>query len=101
VTASKRSPLLVDVPTLSEAGLPGYEAKNWYGVLAPAKTPRATVQRLNAEIVKVLGMPDVRSVLAAQGLDAAPTTADAFTAYVRSEIAKWAKVIKASGMKPE
>lgn len=90
-----------EVPTLSDAGLPGYEAKNWYGVLAPARTPRAIVQRLNAETVKVLGMPDVKSALAAQGLDAAPSTPEAFSAYVKSEIVKWAEVVHVSGPKPE
>jgi tripartite-type tricarboxylate transporter receptor subunit TctC len=101
VTAAKRSALMPDLPTIAETGLPGYEAKNWYGMLAPAKTPRAIITRLNAETVKVLNMPDVKSLLSNQGLDAAPSTPEKFGAYLKSESAKWAKVIKASGTKPE
>jgi tripartite-type tricarboxylate transporter receptor subunit TctC len=101
VTTAKRSALMPDLPTIAETGLPGYEAKNWYGMLAPAKTPRAIINRLNAETVKVLNMPDVKSILFKQGLDAAPSTPEKFGAYIKSESAKWAKVIKASGTKPE
>ena len=101
VTTAKRSALMPDLPTIAETGLPGYEAKNWYGMLAPAKTPRAIINRLNAETVKVLNMPDVKSILFKRGLDAAPSTPEKFGAYIKSESAKWAKVIKASGTKPE
>jgi tripartite-type tricarboxylate transporter receptor subunit TctC len=101
VTTTTRSALLPNVPTVAESGLPGYEAKNWYGVLAPARTPSAVVQRLSYEIGGVLGMADVRATLLAQGLDPAPSSASQFTTYVRAEIAKWAKVVKAAGVKPE
>ena len=101
VTTVKRSPLVPEMPTVAEAGLPGYEAKNWYGMIAPAKTPRPIVTRLNREIAGVLGLPDVKSVLGNQGLDAAPSTTEAFDQYLRSERDKWSKVIAAAGVKPE
>lgn len=99
VTTAKRSALMPDLPTISEAGLPGFDANNWYGVLAPAKTPRAIINRLNSEITKVLAMPDVKTFLFNQGLDPAPGTPEKFGAYIKSETAKWAKVVKASGAK--
>jgi tripartite-type tricarboxylate transporter receptor subunit TctC len=101
VTTSNRSKLVPDLPTVSEAGLKGFEANNWYGVVVPAKTPRPIVDRLNKEFTAVLNMPDIREILFKQGLDAAPSTPEAFGAYIESETAKWAKVIKASGAKPE
>jgi tripartite-type tricarboxylate transporter receptor subunit TctC len=101
VTTSNRSKLVPDLPTVSEAGLKGFEANNWYGVVVPAKTPRPIVDRLNKEFTAVLNMPDIREILFKQGLDAAPSTPEAFGAYIKSETAKWAKVIKASGAKPE
>jgi len=101
VTTLKRSALMPELPTIAESGLAGYDANNWYGVLVPAKTPRAIVTRLNKEIVKVLNMPDVKTILFNQGLDAAPTTPEAFGAYIKSERVKWAKVIKAAGIKAE
>ena len=101
VTTSNRSKLVPDLPTVSEAGLKGFEANNWYGVVVPAKTPRPIVDRLNKEFTAVLNMPDIKDILFKQGLDAAPSTPEAFGAYIKSETAKWAKVIKASGAKPE
>jgi tripartite-type tricarboxylate transporter receptor subunit TctC len=101
VTTLSRSKLVPDLPTVSEAGLKGFEANNWYGIVVPAKTPRPIVERLNKEFVAVLNMPDVREVLFKQGLDAAPSSPEAFGAYIKSETAKWAKVIKMSGAKPE
>ncbi len=101
VTTLKRSALMPEMPTIAESGLPGYDANNWYGVLVPAKTPRAIVMRLNKEIVKVLNMSDVKTMLFNQGLDAAPTTPEAFGAYIKSERIKWAKVIKAADIKAE
>ena len=74
VTTAKRSALLPDLPTIAEGGLPGYEANNWYGLLAPAKTPAAIVERLNREVVKVLNMPNVKEQLFRSGLDASPST---------------------------
>ncbi len=101
VTTKKRSALMPELPTIAEAGLPGYEANNWYGLLVPAQTPRAIINRLNAETVKVLNLPDVKQFLFNQGLDAAPSTPEAFGAYIKSERAKWAKVVKASGAKAD
>lgn len=96
VTTGKRSGLVPDLPTIAEAGLKDFEANNWYGILAPAKTPRPIVDRLNKEIVAVLNSPDIKAFLFKQGLDVAPSTPEAFAAYIRSEKAKWEKVIKAA-----
>lgn len=101
VTTSNRSKLVPDLPTVAEAGLAGFEANNWYGVVVPAKTPKAVIDRLNREFTAVLKMPEIRDVLFKQGLDAAPSTPEAFGSYIKSETAKWAKVIKVSGAKPE
>ncbi len=101
VTTLKRSALMPELPTIAESGLPGFDANNWYGVMVPAKTPRAIINRLNAETIKVLSMPDVKTFLFNQGLDAAPTTPEAFGAYIKSERSKWAKVIKTAGVKAE
>jgi tripartite-type tricarboxylate transporter receptor subunit TctC len=100
VTTSTRSAALPDTPTVAES-VPGYEAKNWYGILVPARTPNAIVQRLNKEIRAVLAMPDVLAALLAQGVDPAPSTPEQFTAHVRAEIVKWARVVRAAGVKPE
>jgi len=101
VTTAKRSALLPELPTISESGLEGFDANNWYGLVVPAKTPRAIIDQLNAEVTKVLAMPEVKTTLFNQGLDPAPGTPEQFGAYIRSERAKWAKVIKASGAKAE
>jgi tripartite-type tricarboxylate transporter receptor subunit TctC len=101
VTTIKRSALMPDIPTIAESGLPGFDANNWYGLLAPANTPRAIVVRLNAEVAKVLAMPDVKNFLFNQGLDPAPGTPEKFGAYIKSEIAKWAKVVKDSGARAD
>jgi tripartite-type tricarboxylate transporter receptor subunit TctC len=101
VTTSNRSKLVPDLPTVAEAGLKGFEANNWYGVVVPLKTPKPIVDRLNREFTAVLKMPEIQEILFKQGLDAAPSTPEAFGTYIKSETAKWAKVIKASGAKPE
>jgi tripartite-type tricarboxylate transporter receptor subunit TctC len=101
VTTAKRSALMPELPTISEAALPGFDANNWYGIVAPAGTPRAIIDQLNAEVTKILGMPDVRATLFNQGLDPAPGTPEQFGAYIRAERIKWAKVIKESGAKAE
>ena len=101
VTTAKRSELLPDLPTISEAGLAGFDANNWYGLVVPAKTPRVIIDQLNAEVRKVLAMPDVRTTLFNQGLDPAPGTPEQFGTYIKSERAKWARVIKESGAKAE
>jgi tripartite-type tricarboxylate transporter receptor subunit TctC len=101
VTTAKRSALLPDLPTIAEAGLAGFDANNWYGLVVPAKTPRAIIDQLNAEVTRILAMPDVKTALFNQGLDAAPGTPEQFGAYIKSERAKWARVIKESGAKAE
>ena len=100
-TGAKRSAALADVPTIAEQGFPGFEATAWYGVMAPAKTPKPIVGRLNAEFVKALKAPDVREKLSALGFEIEASTPEHFGAYIKSEIKKWAKVVKASGAKPE
>ncbi len=97
VTTATRATLVPDLPTIAEAGLPGYEANNWYGLVAPAATPGAILDRLHAEVKKALESADLRNALVAQGLEPTPTSRAAFGAYIRSEIGKWAKVVKVSG----
>ena len=101
VTTATRAAALPDTPTISEAGVPGYEAKNWYGLLVPVRTPAAIVQRLSTEVRGVLGMADIRATLVAQAVDPVPSTPEQFSAFVKAEITKWARVLKASGIKPE
>jgi tripartite-type tricarboxylate transporter receptor subunit TctC len=99
VTTAKRSALVPELPTVAEAGLPGFEANNWNGFLVPAKTPRPIINRLNKELAAALTAPDVKEFLFKQGLDAAPGTPEELGAYMKSEMAKWAKVVKAAGIK--
>ena len=99
VTSKERSPVAPKLPTVAESGVPGYEVSAWFGVFAPAGVPPAATQRLNAELVKVMRQPAVRARLASQGADALSSTPEAFSAYLKDEIGKWAKVVKASGMK--
>ena len=97
VTTATRSSVAPEVPTLAEAGLPGFEVGSWQGVFAPAGTPPDIVKRLNAEIVKILNLPDVKEKLAALGAELAPNTPEEFAAMVKAEVAKWAEVVKKSG----
>jgi tripartite-type tricarboxylate transporter receptor subunit TctC len=99
VTTIKRSQLVPDLPTISESGLKGFDANNWYGLLVPANTPRPIIDRFNRETARILNMQDIKTLLFNQGLDVAPGTPEQFGAYIKSERAKWAKVIKASGAK--
>jgi tripartite-type tricarboxylate transporter receptor subunit TctC len=96
-----RSPLFPEMPTIAEAGLPGYEANNWNGIVAPKKTPRAVIDRLHREIVQVVSDPVTAKRLAGQGLEPIGDTPAEFAQYLKSEAAKWGKVIKAAGIKPE
>jgi tripartite-type tricarboxylate transporter receptor subunit TctC len=100
-TGEKRSPALPDVPTIAESGFPKFEATAWYGVHAPAKTPKPIVNRLNAEFVKALKLPDVKERLNALGFELVGSTPEYYASYIKSEIRKWEKVVKASGAKPE
>jgi tripartite-type tricarboxylate transporter receptor subunit TctC len=101
VTSEKRAPSLPEVPTMAEAGLPGFEILSWFGLLAPAGTPAPIVARLNAETVKALGSADVQATFAKQGLEAKPGTPEQFAAHIKSEIAKFTKIGKAAGIKAE
>jgi tripartite-type tricarboxylate transporter receptor subunit TctC len=97
VTSAKRSPAMPNLPTIAESGVPGYEATAWFGLLAPAGTPPAVVKKLNTELVKVLKSPDVIERLSSQGAEPVSDTPEQFAAYIKSEMAKWAKVVKSSG----
>mgnify|MGYP002789003348 CR=1 FL=1 len=101
VTGSKRAPGADDIPTIAEAGVPGYEAVQWYGVLAPAATPRDIIVKLHTGVVRALQNPEVRQRLLNDGAEPVGSSPEEFAAYLRSETAKWAKVIQAAGIKPE
>jgi len=99
VTGTARSPLLPEVPTVSEAGLPGFDVTSWYGMFAPAGLPKDLLMKLNADIAAVLKSADMGTRLAALGADPAPMSPEDFGQFVREEITKWAKVVKESGAK--
>jgi tripartite-type tricarboxylate transporter receptor subunit TctC len=101
VTSAKRTPAAPDFPTVAESGLPGYEAVSWYGLLAPAATPRDIIARLNAETVRALRLPDVRQLMLAQGAEPVTETAEQFAAVIRGDIAKWGDVVRQSGAKAD
>jgi tripartite-type tricarboxylate transporter receptor subunit TctC len=101
VTSRQRSASLPDVPSIAEAGVPGYESVQWYGVLAPAGTPREIVLRLQSEILKILQMRDVREKLLADGAEPVGSTPDQFTGFIRVELDKWVRLVKSNGIKPE
>ncbi len=98
-TSLQRSPALPDMPTVAESGLAGFEVIGFFGVLAPAATPRDVVARLNGEINKVLGRPDLREKFASQALDPVTRTPEQFTDYIKSEAGKWGKLIQEAGIK--
>ena len=100
-TGSKRSSVLPDVPTVSEAGVKGYEATIWLGVMAPAGTPRTVVDRLNAEITKITSRPEVRKAWGEQGAEALTMNTAEFEKYLNADIAKWAQVVKISGARAD
>jgi len=100
-TGSKRAALMPDVPTVAEAGYPGYEALNWYGFLAPRGTPREIIERLNKGIVKALAAPQVVSALHKTGTEPKSSTPEEFAAYIKREYDTWGKVVKEAGIKPQ
>lgn len=99
VTSARRASTLPDLPTVAESGVPGFEVINWFGMLAPGRTPPPVVQRLNAEITAALRVPDVRDKLLAQGSEIVANTPQQFSAFIRNDIVKWAKLVKAAGIK--
>ena len=101
VTSAARIDAAPGLPTVAEAGLPGYETETWLGLIAPSATPRDIVARINAEVLRVMALPDVRDKLLAQGLTLSRSTPDQFAAHIRSEHAKWSKLIKEAGIKAE
>ena len=100
VSTAKRSPFLPDVPTIAEAGVPGYEVNSWSALFAPAGTPAAIVKNINAELGKGLRQADALEVLARQGLEQSAGTPEELAFLIRTEVAKWTKVVKATGIKP-
>ena len=97
VSSMKRSPVLPEVPTVDESGLRGFEVSSWYGLFAPVATPKQVVAKVNADMQVVLASAEMKAKLAPLGAEPAPTTPEAFARFVRAEIDKWAKVVKASG----
>ena len=101
VSGSKRAEVLPDVPTIAEAGVPGYDADLWFGLLGPARLPRESVKLLHAEVVKLLQLPDVKQRMAQLGAEPIGSTPEQFGAYIKAEIVKWEKVVKASGARAD
>jgi tripartite-type tricarboxylate transporter receptor subunit TctC len=99
VTGTKRSHLFPDVPTLGEAGYPGFESTIWHGVLAPAKVPRQVVTRVNREVVKVLAMPDIQKSLQYEGGTVSPSTPEEFQAFIKADVQRWDKMVKQTGIR--
>jgi len=101
VTTARRAAIAPDIPTIAEAGIPGFDVSGWFGILAPAGTPAAVVERLNTEIVAILHLPEVQERLATDGSTPVGSTPAQFEAHLKSEMAKWAKVVRAAGIKVE
>lgn len=100
-STGKRSAILPDVPTVAEAGVAGYVFDPWFGILAPAKTPKALLSKLSGEVARIVDLPDVKERLRALGADPAPTTPEGFDAHVRAEVAKFRKIVRDAGIRPE
>jgi tripartite-type tricarboxylate transporter receptor subunit TctC len=101
VTSKKRAMSIPDVPTIEEAGVPGYELASWYGILAPAGTPRPIVDKLNAAIVKIVAMPDIQKAMIEGGSEPQSSTPDEFMERIRADVAKFSKIVKEAGIKAE
>ena len=97
ISTAKRSPQAPDLPTIAESGVPGYDYAPWYGILAPARTPRAIIMRLNREIGEVVNAPDMKARFRKQGIDLVSSTPEEFAALIRREIPKWREIVKKSG----
>jgi tripartite-type tricarboxylate transporter receptor subunit TctC len=101
IATLKRSPLMPDLPTIAEQGLPGFEVVSWTGIAAPAGTPPAIIRKLHDLIVKIVNTPDMQNFMASQGAEPALMGPDEFRAYIKADMAKWGQVIKAAGIKGE
>ena len=101
ITSVARSPIVPEIPTVAEAGLPGFESVQWYGMLAPARTPKEIVTRLHAEMTRILQQPDIKERFAGDGADPVGNTPEEFARYIQSELIKWAKVAREAGIKQE
>ena len=100
VTGAKRSTAVPELPTMAEAGVKGYQHASWVGLLAPAKTPQAIIDRLHAESVKILGRDDVKKLFLRSGMETEGNTPKEFAATVREEVDKWKKLVKIAGIQP-
>ncbi len=101
VTGPKRSPAVPDLPTVAESGVPGYDVVAWYGLFAPTGTPRPIVLKVNAEVKRIVELPDLRDRLSAEGAEVNASTPEQFAAYLKTEMVKWAKVVQASGARTD
>lgn len=101
IATSKRSPVAPELPTIAESGLPGFEGGTWYGLLAPSRSPKDVVMKLNAEIVRILKTPETHGLLSSRGVEPVGNTPEEFATFIRAEIVKWAKVAKDSGARVE
>jgi tripartite-type tricarboxylate transporter receptor subunit TctC len=101
VTSTKRTPVLPELPTIAESGMPGFETTSWHGILVPAKTPKAIAARLHDELVKMLAQPEVRARFTSEGIDAIGSTPQEFAAYIHAETVKYANVIKHAGIRAD
>ena len=101
VTGPRRASAFPDIPTVAEQGFPGFDVTSWYGILAPAGTPAAIVERLNREFVHIVNLPEVRAKLAAVGNDVVGTTPEAFAAELRADVARWGPIMQAAGIRRE
>jgi tripartite-type tricarboxylate transporter receptor subunit TctC len=101
IASAKRSPAISDLPTVAEAGVPGFEANPWFGVAAPAGTPKEIITKLNTEIVKILNMPEIQQRLTALGAEPVGSTPEEFAAHIKAEIVKWGQVVEKSGARAD
>jgi len=101
VSTARRTPVLPDVPTIAEAALPGYEFQAWFGVFAPAGTPRPVVDQISREIARIVYLPDIKKQFLNQGEEGKPSTPEEFTRFIRAEIEKYSKVVKLAGIRVE
>ena len=101
VSGSRRAPVLAEIPTVAEAGVPGYEASAWYPLLAPAGTPRPIIDRLQSQVAAVLQAPEMKKVLEGEGIEPAGTTPEQLAAHMRAELNKWARVVKSAGIQAQ